>query len=161
MKKILLNASVLASMLFGTILSSPIVNAADTYYKDTTVTATVTSGGIDITAANVAFGNVAIGAANPTSALNLSVTNKTGSAGLTVTVADTSSVADPTGMTLTYTPTSGTALNVSSTAVQAFKTTTTTSVAQAFNGVLTGKMPTTTKTGTFNRTLHWVVNPTV
>lgn len=161
MKKVLLITTLFATMVGGFISAIPQTHAADTYYKDTTVSASIISGGIDITASNVAFGSVKIGEPDPTSPLNLTVQNKTGSAGLTVTVADITASSDATGVILNYTPTSGTMFSVGSTAAQAFKTVTVNNAIQTFNGNLVGKMPASTKVGAINRTLHWVVNPTV
>lgn len=160
MKKFITIATLLTTML-GVFIFGENVLAAETASGKTTVTVKVVSGGITATVPSTATISATIGTAVPSVALNIPVVNLTGSAGYTITVADSTTTTDPTGMKLVYTPSGKTALTLTTTAQTAFTTTSVTTASQANNGSLTGTLPTTAKTGTATHTVDWVITPKV
>lgn len=160
MKKFITLTTLLTTMLGGLIFGEDVL-AAETASGKTTVTVKVVSGGITATVPSTATISATIGTAVPAVALNIPVVNLTGSAGYTITVADSTTTTDATGMVLTYTPSGKPAITLGKTAATAFTATTVTTASQANNGSLGGSLPATAKTGTATHTVDWVITPKV
>lgn len=167
MKKFLLSIIAVSTLAFSGILPNiHNAEAADEATVTTQITVNVVSGGLTSTATSaVAFGDVEIGATPAPRPVTLNVTNKTGSAGWNATVRQS---APTTGdlVVVNYAPTNNvgsgftanTAKPLTTTALQAHKTSAVTTAATSASGNVSLTLPHNVTKVSVNRTLTWVVS---
>lgn len=161
MKKILLSSLMMSSMFLGSLTSilTP-VYAADTDEQTTTVNARLISGGMAaVVTSDHDFGEIEIGNGNPApQASPITVTDKTGTGAWTATLSDRN--AGSRNYSLAYTPASGTAVELTTTAKTIFTEPNSTFAPNTKQGNLALTVLPRALAVTEVHTLDWTVSPT-